>query len=111
MESEEAKQLQGWLSQWYGISAPPPGRERATEGYRNFLGAVQSSTGPQFEEAFLSALRLHHHEGVRESQTCQSNASHPELKALCSRMINEQEQEIKQMNTWICAWFRDCVEK
>ena len=110
-ESEESKQLQGWLTQWYGISAPPRDRERATEGYRNFLGAVQSSTGSEFEEAFLRALRLHHHEGVRESQTCRSRASHVELKELCSTMVNEQEKEIKQMSTWTCSWFRDCVEK
>lgn len=110
-ESEEAKQLQGWLSQWYGISNRPQAREGATEGYRNFLKSVQTSTGSEFEEAFLRALRLHHHEGVNESQTCQTRASHPELKSSCSKMIAEQEQEIKQVSTWICGWFRDCAER
>lgn len=110
-EDDESKQLQGWLNQWYGISAQQATRERATEGYRNFLGSVQSSTGANFEEAFLRALRLHHHEGVRESQTCQERASHAELKSLCSQMVGEQEKEIKQMSTWVCGWFRDCTEK
>jgi uncharacterized protein (DUF305 family) len=110
-ESEEAMQLQGWLSQWYGITNQPPAQESDTEGYRNFLKSVQTSTGSAFEEAFLRALRLHHHEGVRESQTCQARASHPELKSSCSKMIGEQEQEIKQINAWICEWFRDCAER
>jgi uncharacterized protein (DUF305 family) len=50
-ESDEAKQLQGWLSQWYGISSQPPAQESATEGYRNFLKSVQTSAGSEFEEA------------------------------------------------------------
>ena len=110
-ESEEAKQLQGWLSQWYGISNQPQAQESATEGYRNFLKSVQTSTGSEFEEAFLRSLRLHHHEGVNESQTCQTRASHSELKSSCSQMIGEQKQEIRQINAWICEWFRDCAER
>lgn len=110
-ESGESKQLQGWLSEWYKISTQPNARERATQGYQNFLRSVQTSTGADFEEAFLRALRLHHHEGVNESRDCQARASHPELKTSCSQMVNEQEQELKQMNTWICGWFRDCAEK
>lgn len=110
-ESKESKQLQGWLSEWHNISTQPTVRERATQGYQNFLQSVQTSTGTDFEEAFLRALRLHHHEGVNESQDCQARASHSELKASCSQMVSEQGQELKQMNTWICGWFRDCAEK
>lgn len=111
IESKEAKQLQDWLTEWYKLSTQPMARERATQGYLNFLQSVQTSTGTDFEEAFLRALRLHHHEGVNESQDCQVRASHPELKASCLKMVSEQGQEIKQMNIWICGWFRDCVEK
>ena len=110
-ESDESKQLQGWLREWYNISAQLTAGERATQGYKNFLRSVQTSTGADFEEVFLRALRLHHHEGVNESRDCQARASHPELKSSCSQMVNEQEQELKQMNTWICGWFRDCAEK
>lgn len=111
IESKESKQLQSWLSEWYKVSTRSTVRERATQGYQNFLQSVQISTGSDFEEAFLRALRLHHHEGVNESQDCQARASHPELRASCSQMVSEQEQELKQMNTWICGWFRDCAEK
>ena len=94
-ENDESKQLQGWLSERYKISTQPTARERATQGYQNFLRSVQTSTRADFEEAFLRALRLHHHEGVNESQDCQARASHPELKSLCSQMVIEQEQELK----------------
>lgn len=110
-ETEESKQLQAWLSQWYGVRNQPQAQERATQGYRNFLKSVQTSTGPDFEQTFLAALRLHHHEGVSESQECQERAAHADLRTFCSRMISEQDQEIKLMNTWICGWFRDCVER
>ena len=110
-ENEESNQLQQWLNQWFGASPLLEGHERDTRGYRNFLGSVRNSSGADFEQAFLSALRLHHHEGVTESQDCERRGTHPDLKSLCSRMVGEQENEIKQMNTWICSWYRDCVEK
>ena len=110
-ESAESKQLQSWLSEWYGLSAPPGAQERATQGYRNFMQSVRTQSGPQFELAFLSALRLHHHEGVDESRTCQARAVHSELRSVCATMLDEQEREVKQMNAWICEWFRDCVER
>lgn len=110
-EARESKQLQSWFSQWYGASAAPSARERTTEGYRNFMAAMRTATGAEFENRFLSGMRLHHHEGVRESQECQKRAVHQELQSLCATMAEEQEREIKQMSGWICEWFRDCVER
>ena len=75
-EAEESKQLQDWLKQWYGPSTAPAARERATQGYRNFLQSVQSSTGSEFEQAFLSALRLHGQEGPFR-EFCTLRASQP----------------------------------
>jgi uncharacterized protein (DUF305 family) len=109
-ESEESKQLQAWLSQWYGISSQPAAQERDTEGYRNFLKSVQTATGAVFEEALLRALRLHHREGIRESEACQSGASHQELKSFCTQMVGEQQKEMRQINRWICEWAQDCAE-
>ena len=110
-EARESKQLQSWLNRWYAVSAAPGARERTTEGYRNFMAAMRMATGADFESGFLSGMRLHHHEGVRESQACQTRAVHEELRSLCATMVEEQEREIKQMNAWICEWFRDCVER
>lgn len=109
-EARESKPLQSWLNQWYAISAAGA-RERTTEGYRNFMAAMRTATGAEFESIFLSGMRLHHHEGVRESQACQTGAVHEELRSLCATMVEEQEREIKQMSAWICEWFKDCVER
>lgn len=111
-EKTELEQLQGWRQAWYG--GEPDARvdkETMTQGYRNFLDNVRSSSGAQFEQALLRALRLHHHEGVDESEACTSGAVHSELKTLCQTGQVEQEREIKQMSAWICQWFRDCVEQ
>lgn len=111
-EQEELNQLQEWSKTWYG-TAPVPlqSREQKTEGYRNFLASVRSSSGAQFDQALLSALRLHHHEGARESEGCAKGAVHRELKMMCETVQTEQEREIKQMSAWICEWFKDCMER
>lgn len=110
-EGAESTQLQSWLSQWYSVSAATGAQERATQGYRNFMKSVRNAVGAEFERAFLGALRLHHHEGIRESQECQSRAVHTELRSLCGTMAEEQTREIKKMSGWICEWFKDCVER
>ena len=110
-EARESKQLHSWLNPWYAVSAAPGARERTTEGYRNFVAVMRTATGAEFESRFLSGMRLHHHEGVRESQACQARAVHGELRSLCATMADEQEREIKQMSAWICEWFKDCVER
>lgn len=111
-EQSELNQLQEWLGTWYpGTQVSPQRKEKMTQGYRNFLESVRSSSGAQFEESLLAALRLHHHEGVSESEACASGAVHSELKTLCQSARTEQEREIKQMSGWICQWFKDCVEQ
>ena len=110
-ETGESEQLQAWLTLWYGISSQPAARERDTEGYRNFLKSVPTATGAVFDEALLRALRLHHREGIRESEACQSGASHQELKSFCTLMVSAQQKEIRQINSWICEWAKDCTEK
>lgn len=111
IEGTESKQLQSWLSEWYSVTAFPEAKERMTEGYRNFQASLRTASGTDFESAFLRAMRLHHHEGVRESRSCETSVKHTELKSLCGRMVVEQEREIKQISAWICEWFRDCVER
>ena len=110
-EGAESRQLQSWLSAWYSMTASPGAKERTTEGYRNFQASLRTTSGADFESVFLSAMRLHHHEGVRESRSCETSVTHTELKSLCGRKVVEQEREIKQMSAWICEWFRDCVER
>ena len=111
-EQSELTQLQDWSSAWYPAQPNlPQGTEKMTQGYRNFLGSVRDSSGAEFEQSLLSALRLHHHEGVDESDSCIRGAVHNELKVSCQSARSEQEREIKQMNAWICLWFRDCIEK
>jgi uncharacterized protein (DUF305 family) len=110
-EEAESNQLQAWLGEWYGMSPKAGAPERMTEGYRNFMGSVRSATGTEFENAFLSALRLHHHEGVRESRECQAQGVHAELRLRCAVLAEDQEREIRQMNLWICEWLKDCIER
>jgi uncharacterized protein (DUF305 family) len=110
-DMKESEQLQSWLAQWYGTTMLPRGPEAALQGLRSFLDSVQKSTGAEFEEAFLRTFRLHNRDGISESQACESTALHQELRAFCAKITIGQQRETKQINTWICHWFRDCVEK
>ncbi|MCU1329100.1 MAG: hypothetical protein JWN34_4470 [Bryobacterales bacterium] len=111
-EQSEMDRIEVWSNTWYPADAGrPPAKEKISRGYQNFQDAIRSKSGPAFDEALLRAIRLHHNEGLSESVTCTGGSVHDELKLYCQKAQSEQELEIKQMNAWVCQWFKDCIAR
>ena len=62
------------------------------------------ATTAGFDLAFLEAMIPHHQMAVMMAQVATMRAEHPELQALAQTMIDEQQREIAQMQTWPAAW-------
>lgn len=112
LERENLSTLQNWLGLWYGVapSASASGEEHSSETFRSFISKARSATGPEFEEALLSGLRLHHHHGIDDLTSCEGKASHADLKDFCRQESAVEKRQINQMTKWICQWFKDCLE-
>jgi uncharacterized protein (DUF305 family) len=111
-EQSEMDQLKVWSATWYLADAALSAvKEKITAGYQNFEGDIRSKSGPAFDEALVRAIRLHHNEGLSESVSCTSGSVHDELKVYCTNARSEQEAELRQLNTWVCQWFRDCIAR
>jgi uncharacterized protein (DUF305 family) len=112
LQPDRSASLKDWLRVWYAASptATTSREEHSSEYFQSFVSTARSATGPEFENAILSALRLHHHHGIDDLGSCVANANHSELKQWCSMMLFEEKREMNQMISWICFWFKDCLE-
>lgn len=66
---------------------------------------AQSQEAATFEVDFLTNMIDHHTMAVAMSQTCLEKATNQELKDLCQSIIEAQQQEIRQMQTWLQDWY------
>ena len=112
LQPDRSATLKDWLGTWYTASptAAASQEEHSSEHFQSFVSQARSATGPEFEIDILSALRLHHDHGIDDLESCVDKASHSDLKQWCSAMLFEEKREINQMTSWICSWFKDCIE-
>ena len=112
-ERQRAAQLGRWLAEWYQSKADSSTQrsEHSTEEFRSFRETMGSAKGAEFDEAFLRGMRVHHRDGLAHTADCQMRALHSELKEFCAVWNRRQQDELKQINAWVCLWFRDCVER
>ena len=58
-----------------------------------------------YEIDFLSDMIDHHSMAIQMATTCETNATHPELRDLCSDIRTSQQQEITLMQMWLADWY------
>ena len=113
VQQTQMRNMQAWLADWYGVqqNQQPRAAEHMSKEYRSFLEKARSGSGPEFEEAFLRGMRLHHRQGLVESKLCEQRASHAALKDFCDQLTLEQQKDMRRVGDFICRWYRDCLGK
>ena len=98
--------------EWYGIAvAPEADEEHGSELFRSFAERMKEASGPGFDKLTLQALRQQYRQGIDESTACQKQAVHEELRTACTTATGAQEKQLRQINDYICSWFRDCSDR
>jgi len=106
-QSQEIEQMQSWLSDWYDTTHEP----EMKPGDMKMMERLAALEGEEFEIAFMEMMIQHHQQAIREAGQCVQRAYHDELKNLCRQIIEAQQQEIAQMQTWLCEWYQMCHQK
>lgn len=73
-------------------------------------GSMSMDLGPadeSFDLRFIDAMMLHHQGAIIMAEEALEKSSRPEMKELAERIINAQQQEIAQMQSWRQAWYPD----
>lgn len=68
--------------------------------------AEQLRNAPEpFDKAFIEAMIPHHQSAIEAARLAEQQATHPEIKELAGKMIEEQQREIDQLQTWRQEWY------
>lgn len=59
----------------------------------------------KFEIQFMKGMIDHHAAAIEMSRLCLERAIHDELRAMCETMIEDQQNEIETMQTWLQDWY------
>lgn len=101
-QTQEIKELQSMLLNWYQITKQPTIRP---EGRPMLDQLNAASPGAQFEQVFMPMLIQHHTIAIERAIPCRDGADHGDLKNLCANMITAQKKEIQQLQGWLQQWY------
>ncbi len=57
------------------------------------------------DQGFIEMMIPHHQDAIDMAELALKKAQHPELKKLAQSIIQDQEREIQEMQTWYQQWF------
>lgn len=70
----------------------------------DMMGSMMGKKENDFDQAFLSAMIVHHEGAVEMAEAALQSAKHDELKKMAQDIIEAQTKEIKQMKQWQIEW-------
>lgn len=105
-QGREIVTMESWLVRWYSQFSVPS----LTSGEIHQVAQLASLRGGEFEMAFMQQMSMHHEMAIEMAQTCVAQAYHGDLVNLCQNVITAQQDEIQQMQTWLCDWYGICKQ-
>lgn len=125
IEAQEAEiaQMQAWRAEWFGSADTPPmeamplmpGMEMPDMDHDMGGSATMDMTADietlrtaePFDEAFLEKMTAHHRSAIEAAGIVLDQTGRPEISALAEEIIESQQAEIDQMETWLAEWYPD----
>lgn len=87
-------------------------REQRMGGNMEMHGAMQGMTmgltglqGDAFDKAFLAEMIVHHQGAVAMAEQALTSSKHQEIKDMAQKIIDAQNAEIAQMQSWQASWY------
>lgn len=107
-QQPEIDTMSSWLRAW-GKPVPEQtaGMEGMGHGMEDMPGMMtaeemnqlDNETGVGFDRMFLTMMIEHHEGAIRMAETEQANGSNPDAVALAKKIAEDQQKEIKTINT------------
>lgn len=106
MQTQEKDKMHGWLQNWYGGKgdAPVASMAKMQAQHEAVMAKLHAKNGNAFDHQFLVSMGEHHQMGLASLSACLAHAEHPELKELCTKMKQNQQEDLAKMNHWVADW-------
>lgn len=115
-QDKEINQMNQWRQAWYPTASAEPVAYNSQMGHSmpmsqdQMKGMVMSmnlgATDDQFDLRLLNAMIPHHEGAVVMANDALNKSKRPEIKKLAQKIIASQKAEIKQMQQWKQAWYK-----
>ena len=115
-QDKEINQMKQWRQAWYPKASAEPVAYNSKMGRSMPMSQDQmkgmmmnmdlGAADAQFDLRFLNAMIPHHEGAVVMAQDALSKSKRPEIKKLAQEIIASQKIEIKQMQQWKQAWYK-----
>lgn len=90
----------------YGDRDGRMGGDSAMHGtVQGMMTGLKGLQGDAFDKAFLSEMIVHHQGAVVMAQQALASSKHQEIKDLAQKIIDAQNAEIAQMQSWQTSWY------
>jgi uncharacterized protein (DUF305 family) len=114
----EISQLKEWREGWFGTSDTPAmdampmlpgmgmdGHDMGAETMDMTLDIEALRVAEPFDRAFIEAMIPHHESAIAAAELAQDQAGSDEIRSLAGEIIEAQQREIDQMESWLDAWY------
>jgi uncharacterized protein (DUF305 family) len=107
-QSAEIAQMQGWLSDWYGVEyAPMPMDTNSMPGMdmpdpqmmMGMMAGLNQLEGRAYEIAWVESMIDHHDDALHMSERLLRHVVHDELRGLANAIIKDQAAEIRTLES------------
>jgi len=115
-QDKEINQMNQWRQAWYPTASAEPVAYNSQMGHSmpmsqdQMKGMMMSmnlgATDDQFDLRLLNAMIPHHEGAVVMANDALNKSKRPEIKSWLKKIIASQKAEIKQMQQWKQAWYK-----
>jgi uncharacterized protein (DUF305 family) len=115
-QDKEINQMKQWRQAWYPKASAEPIAYHAEmkhsmpmtqDQIKSMMMSMDlGAADEQFDLRFLNAMIPHHEGAVVMAQDALKKSKRPEIKKLAQEILTSQNAEIKQMQQWKQAWYK-----
>lgn len=111
-QQEEIQKMTGWLKTWHQSEPNPAVEPEASKKMmQEHMAMLEKAEGDEFDKVFLEMMSMHHKGAMHMSRLVDEKTDRAELKEFAKKIDDDQSKEIKQMQEWRKAWFKDAAAK
>lgn len=119
-QESEIAELRSWRQAWFGSADTPsmdamplmPGMEMPGMDMPGMGGTMDMTadidaleTADPFDQAFIEAMIPHHESAIEAAQIVAASTDREEIKTVAADIIEAQQREIDQMESWLESWY------
>ncbi|PIQ21354.1 MAG: DUF305 domain-containing protein [Cytophagales bacterium CG18_big_fil_WC_8_21_14_2_50_42_9] len=100
-QKEEKQKLQNFIDSHEPVVNDTSASMKLMQPMKTMMTSMDHNMKGTTDHHFASLMSMHHQSGIDMANAYLPNAKVPEIKAMAQKIINDQQKEIQQLDTWL----------